>query len=358
MRQTVYSVLMALPLAVAACGGFDNTPFLTGTVRGRLTESDPALAVVSRVGNPELRASVATDGSFVLENVPAGTGELFIVASADKAARLPVVVPGGGSTRVDDVVPRAGAFLKLKVKASSRQKVNNGKASVRGTPFQDLQLDTEGALLLGPLPAGCYSLDVSAPGFQGKPTDVCVTESENEDVEVKVDPSEQDDSATQDCSVTGCETGSTCLPDGRCVECATNAQCATGLSCRNYRCEGPGALCAACEGDWQCRAGARCESLPDDSTSCVARCDNKGGCAQGFSCQSGRCLPLPAKFVGCPAYREVGTSCDSDSACRQRGLTQGLCVEGSCTFSCTSDADCPESFACTSAGMVTVCRPK
>ena len=46
MRQTGYSVLMALALVASACGGLDNTPFRTGNVRGRLTEADPSVAFV------------------------------------------------------------------------------------------------------------------------------------------------------------------------------------------------------------------------------------------------------------------------------------------------------------------------
>lgn len=73
---------LAFALVASACGGFDNTPFRTGTVRGHLTEADPSVALVSLVGNPDVRSTVAGDGTFVLEHVPAGQVELFIVASA------------------------------------------------------------------------------------------------------------------------------------------------------------------------------------------------------------------------------------------------------------------------------------
>ncbi|HSP77426.1 MAG TPA: carboxypeptidase regulatory-like domain-containing protein, partial [Myxococcaceae bacterium] len=92
MRQTVSSVLMALALAVSGCGGLDNAPFRLGTVRGRLTEATPSVALVSLMGNPGVRSTVAEDGSFVLERVPAGPAELFVVASPERAVRLPVMV--------------------------------------------------------------------------------------------------------------------------------------------------------------------------------------------------------------------------------------------------------------------------
>ncbi|HEY0096356.1 MAG TPA: carboxypeptidase regulatory-like domain-containing protein, partial [Archangium sp.] len=188
MRQTTSSVMMALAFALVAgaCGGFDNAPFRTGTVRGHLREADPAVAMVSLVGNPELRGPVAQDGTFVLENVPAGPVELFIVASADKAVRLPVVVPGGGSALLEDVVPRSGGFLELRVRGPARQRVEDGQVSVTGTPFQQLRLPEGGGLRVGPLPEGCYTLETSATGFPVKTTEACVKESESKEVKIQL----------------------------------------------------------------------------------------------------------------------------------------------------------------------------
>src|SRR3712207_2386879 len=79
-----------LPLLMAGCGNLENAPFRVGTVRGQLTEFDPAVALVSVVGEPGVLATVDAQGHFTLEGAPAGPVELFIVATLDKAARLPV----------------------------------------------------------------------------------------------------------------------------------------------------------------------------------------------------------------------------------------------------------------------------
>lgn len=240
MRQSTYSVMMALALVASACGGFDNTPFRTGTVRGQLTEADPAVAVVSLVGNPEVRSTVAADGTFVLERVPAGPVELFIVASADKAVRLPVVVPGGGSARLEDVVPRVAGFLELRVRGPGRQVLEGGRASVTGTPFQQQPLAKDGSLRVGPLPEGCYTVEASAPGFPAKKAEACVTESESKEVKIQLPGTAEDvDLIHRGCATTGCEHGTQCAADGRCVECLSNEQCAPGLACRDEHCQPP-----------------------------------------------------------------------------------------------------------------------
>jgi len=244
MRQTTYSVMMALAFALVAgaCGGFDNTPFRTGTVRGHLTEADPAVALVSLVGDPDVRSTVAADGTFVLGGVPAGPGELFIVASANKAVRLPVVVPGGGSASLQNVVPRAAGFLELRVRGPARQPFENGQVSVTGTPFQQQRLDEEGGLRVGPLPQGCYTLETSATGFPVKKTEACVEENESKEVKIQLPATGDDvDRLVRGCGTTGCERGRHCASDGWCVECVSNDQCAPGLSCRDERCQTPGA---------------------------------------------------------------------------------------------------------------------
>jgi hypothetical protein len=243
MRQSTYSVMMTLAsaLVASACGGFDNTPFRTGTVRGQLTEADPSVALVSVVGVPEARCPVARDGTFELHQAPAGPVELFIVASANKAVRLPVVVPGGGSTSVQNVEPRAAGFLELRVRGPARQPVEHGQVSVAGTPFQHLSLAEDGSLRVGPLPEGCYTLEASATGFPVRKTEACVKESESKEVRLQFPGADDDDQdfVNHGCVTTGCEHGTRCAPDGRCVECISNDQCAPGLSCRDERCQAP-----------------------------------------------------------------------------------------------------------------------
>jgi hypothetical protein len=311
-----------------------------GTVHGQLTESDPAVGLVSVLGSPGLRSNVDKDGQFKLENVPAGAAELFIIASANRALRLPITIPGGQSLSLGQVVPLEASFLSLRVKAPNKQQVNETQVSLVGTPLQRLQLDSEGRLRLGPLPDGCYTLSLSLSGFPNVSSETCVSAGETKEVKVNL-PAPDGNNGQLGCAATGCTEGLQCASDGRCVECLSDGQCGSGLTCRGFRCEGAGAVCSPCDGNWKCRSGTSCQDLPVGGAACLERGDDSDDCEEGCTCQAGRCLPDAAQFAGCTAYRRVGTACDGDARCSELGLINGLCLAGACTYRCTSDRECP-----------------
>ncbi|WP_164020702.1 carboxypeptidase-like regulatory domain-containing protein [Pyxidicoccus trucidator] len=362
--RTTFHIAMAtlLALVAGACGNLKNDPFRVGTVRGQLTEFDPAVALVALVGQPGLRSNVDAEGRFALEGVPAGPVELFIVATAEKAARVGVTVQGGQSIDVKKVATKDAGFFDLKVKAAQGQRVTGAQVSVVGTPFQRLQLDDKGRLRVGPLPDGCYGVTVSAIGFSLLQAEACVGPGEKK--EIKLDLEADEDSANRGCAVTGCAEGLRCAPNNKCVECYEDAQCGEGLSCKGFRCEGPGAWCAPCDGNWKCQQGATCQDLPEGSAACVAECADgaegaaEDACASGFTCQGGRCLPDAARFEGCHGLLGLSTQCDGDARCRDQGLTDGLCVDGACTIPCATDRECPGALRCEDSAAGRVCRPR
>lgn len=355
MRLLRHIAAVVLALGVAACGNLQNDPFRVGTVRGRLTESDAALAMVSVLGSPGIRTNVEADGSFTLERVPAGQVELLIVASSGKAMRLTVTVQGGGAVALGDVVPREAAFLDVHVKAQGKLRVSGGQVSVEGTPLQRMQLDDKGRARMGPLADGCYNVSASVPGFPAASASACVGNGETKDV--KIDLVVPDgDVVHHGCAVSGCEDGSLCAPNGQCVECYEDSQCGEGLSCKGFRCEGNGPQCGRCNGDWQCGGGASCQDLPEGTAACVAACNAKTSCDAGFTCQGGRCLPDAAQFAGCHAYKLVGSACDGDTSCQAQGLLNGLCLSGACTYRCATDRECPHGFFCVDSPAGAVCQ--
>ena len=362
MRSTFHIAMAALlALTTGACGNIRNDPFRVGTVRGQLTEYDPAVALVSLVGQPGVRSNVDAEGQFELTNVPAGPVELFIVATAEKAIRVGVTVQGGQSIEVKGVSPKAAGSLDMKVKASQGERVAGAQVSLVGTPFQRLVLDNSGQLKVGPLPEGCYEVTVSATGFPLTQAEGCVVAGKKTDLKITLEADPE--YVNRGCAVTGCADGLVCAPtNNKCVECFEDAQCGEGLSCRGFRCEGAGPQCSRCDGDWKCQAGTSCQDVPDGSTACVAMCGegvgSSDGCDAGFTCQGGRCLPDAARFAGCRALLGLGMACDGDDLCREQGLTDGLCVGGGCTVPCTSNRECPGSLQCLDSVAGRVCGSK
>lgn len=352
MGQRLHIAIAVLAaVGTVSCGGLDNAPFRVGTVHGQLSASDPSVAYVSVIGAPDVRSWVAPDGSFTLEQVPAGAAELFIVAAADRALRKPLVVQGGQSVSVGVLVPMEASFLSVGVKAPDHQRVASGQVSVVGTPVKELLLDDSGRVEIGPLPDGCYSLSLSVPGFPGLNSETCVSAGEQKEVKVTLP------TPASGCMETGCSDSFLCVQDGRCVECLEDSHCGPGLSCRNSRCES-GPLCTPCDGDWKCRAGASCQELPEGGRACVAACAANGKCRDGFTCQGSTCLPDETQYTGCAAYRSVGTPCTEDNLCKSLGLVNGVCLEGLCTFRCTEQDECPDGYSCESGSGGRLCRPE
>jgi hypothetical protein len=353
MRQALHiAMVVGLVLGALGCGELENAPFRIGTVHGRLTESDASVALVAVMGTPELRSGVAPNGTFTLEQVPAGEAELFIIASASKTLRVPLIVQGGQSISVGPLAPKEASILSMRVRAPSHQSVDQAKVTLVGTPVAPVRPDSTGRLRVGPLPDGCYTLSVTLEGFRDVTSETCVSAGETKDVKVNLP------APSSGCAVTGCSDDYLCLPDGRCVECLEDSHCGPRLSCRNSRCEGEGALCTACEGDWQCQSDASCQELPDGSKACVEPCRDSNECEDGFTCQGGRCLPDTAQFNSCQAYSSMGATCDGHARCRSAGLVNGLCIGGRCTIPCDSSPVCPESFSCESTSDGRVCVPE
>lgn len=189
-------------LGLGACGSLDNDPFRAGTVRGRLTEFDPAVALVSVVGAPDVRSGVDAQGRFTLSDVPAGPAELFIIATGDKAARVPFTVQGGQSVDVPDVAARAAGTFSVKLHVRGSRKVADATATVDGTPIEATQLDDKAPRNLGPLPEGCYGVSLSAPGFLSTAVQGCVEAGKQTPLHVDLVP--KDDSSEERCALVGC----------------------------------------------------------------------------------------------------------------------------------------------------------
>ncbi len=185
---------MALLAVAGACGGFNNGPLGEGSVRGRILGAEADVAWVSVFGESELMTGVSSDGRFELEGVPARTVELFVLASRTRAARVQVVPQGARIIDVGDIEAPPGAFITVQLRSDDGSVPEEGEVEVDGTPFDDLPVDpSTGELRVGPLPAGCYVLEVDAKEHAQKEEQVCVREGEERRLEVVLSKDDDDD---------------------------------------------------------------------------------------------------------------------------------------------------------------------
>lgn len=206
--------LLPIALAVlAACGGLENAPLRTGTVRGQLTGAD-GRAVVGVLGNEALRTAPGPDGRFVLEGVPTGEVELLVVVNALQAQRLKVTVDSATILDVGTVQARESGAIELYAVAPGGQLLTGGTVSLVGTPFSSpiRGPENEGEMVV---PAGCYQGRVAVPGLGSALSSVCVEEGRR--VERRISLAPPDGSVGREgCAVTGCSAGLTCSADRSC----------------------------------------------------------------------------------------------------------------------------------------------
>ena len=173
--------------------------------------------------------------------------------------------------------------------------------------------------------------------------------------------------------------------DGQlCDSCWNHQNCVSG-ACINYPGDGP--FCAQdCSGGKACPSGYECIALMGGYMECLPvnqHCAPVGGnipvgdfCYDHATCASGYCLVLPDSAVctqQCNPSQGGSAGCPSGMVCAGQG-TNGICYpqgsgqlgdsclspadcasfdcigigasEGACTQPCTSDAQCPGTYAC------------
>jgi hypothetical protein len=357
---------MLLPLLAAACGELETPDLAHGDVTGRVAGAAPG-AWVYPLGAPERKVAVASDGRFLLSELPAGAVRLVLFDGGLRAEVVEVVVAGAGRTVVERSaadMPLAGRLVMTVIPEGGVVPVAP-RFRVRGTDQAGVAQDG-GSAVIFPLPAGAYQLDTEMDGFQASEDGVAVASGLTDGVEVRLQVAT---SGAPGCTANGeqCRNGLRCdLGDGRCYQCRPDQDdCGPGATCDPVTrfCNGAAGaaaspVCSACADDAACgdaASGAYCEKAPGASS---GYCSRRGGCPAGFALDASdplapRCLAL----LGCHEYfEEFGERCFSSSTCDERdGIAGGFCrgadpergVPGYCTAACGADADCIVSgFAC------------
>jgi len=353
MAEGSRRLLLASALAAAACGRLSVPDLSTGTVEGRLLGAAPAGAYVYVRGAPDRIARVAADGSFALERTPVGTQRLILFDGVSRAEISgPVEVRGGMRSRLADrdagAMPLAGRIVAA-ARPSGGALPEGVRFTVEGTIHRDLV-----AGLLGPLPAGSWSLTVKMGGFRPRQIPVAVQAGLAADAELLLDIDDGDE--RRGCLSSSCPSGLHCASDGRCYACTRSEECGADDVCDpvTHTCvEGTadGDLCESVTAPGQCASGRMAPALP--YSYCSVGCAASPECPAGWSCDlaDGLCkVNLTCRDV----RATFGSPCLRDDTCAA-ALAGGFCLRreedaGFCTAPCAADA------SCAAAGYGT-CRP-
>lgn len=345
------------------------------TASGRALRADLGAARTGHGGTtvfvPEGPFSAVTndDGSYLLPALPAGPLQFFVYRVGYSSVSLgSVELRSGEEFRFRDVVlqpdtgPQAPGSLTGRL-AFSPAAEGNGDAVVELSSGAMGALDADAAFRFASLPPGLYALKARRsgyteavvpnvlvlPGAEASVGAVLLTnrpaadagQLPSSDAGFVPPPSDAGvgDAGVGDAGITDAGTSADAG-----TPCGSTAQCAAGEWCDQGHCQPQCSATVTCSGGRTCDPATStcvrtCASgcLPGSSCHgasglCRADCDLSYGCAAGFSCVSGVCLPecgtgLPA----CPAHR----------TCRA-----GACVPD---LTCDDDLDCPSDTMCRNA---------
>lgn len=213
MQTGVHRWALVAVLA-AACGELQNAPFYPATVRGALSGVDPAFAVIA-VRDAGLSVVPDSTGAFELEGVAPGSATLFVVANETHGRLIELRVAGGQVNDLGVLQLEPTSRIVVELEAPSAQRLDLAAVMVNGVPAHVTPTSELGEGSIGPLPAGCYQVDVRVPGFVNVSESVCLTAGERRELHVRLP--EPDGTITRGCAVTGCLNGYHCeTATGRC----------------------------------------------------------------------------------------------------------------------------------------------
>ena len=347
--------IRAAPLLLVlglACGGLDTPDLQHGAVTGRIPGAR-AGAYAYVLGSPEVLVQAAQDGTFRLDQVPAGQPNIVLFDGSAGAESLAVRVDGASVSHLDPGRPLKPAATLLVAASPLSGALPTGLAfTVDGTPLRQVSGES-GVAALFPLPAGTFAVLATQPGFQEKRVDVEVGEGGSGSLELDLDVATGDQ--RRGCLSCGCDHGLACNPvDGRCYQCVTNSDCgANGTCTASHTCsypQGTGQLCQACTAASDCQgAGAACVNPTGAALAgyCSRSCSGSESCPSGFDCRDNVCTAALSCLTSTVTY---GATCTEDRNC-QAALKDGKCLpadrEHDTAGYCAArvQAGCPAGFA-------------
>jgi hypothetical protein len=173
----------AILALTGACGGLDNRPLGLGAVSGTAAECD-GTGVVGVVGDIELQAVPDASCRFRIEGIPPGSHDLFVAPTSKTVTLVTFDAMATELTDVGSVIGQAGAFARIRVSAPMGVDID-GQVLVPGLPLKSIAVGHSGMVRIGPLPSGCYVLEVSLKNLGKKSLTSCLAQGEEQSLDVQ-----------------------------------------------------------------------------------------------------------------------------------------------------------------------------
>jgi len=182
----IYSLLLILVLAVSGCDDEGTSPDgITGSLQGVVTDQETG----NPVENAELRTgtystSTASDGSYLLENIPSGERSIFVEHDYYTSQTIEATIPEN-DTLTQDIEMMFGGFGKISgtVQTDPSLPATTIKVAVVGAA-DTFDIAENGQFLTAYLPAGNLTIDIIPADhyFIERITDIEVTRKTTENI--------------------------------------------------------------------------------------------------------------------------------------------------------------------------------
>ena len=156
------SVLIRLP--DSNCGGGTPVGWVRGTVTNAVT-GQPIRGATVTVTGTNISAITGADGTYELNNVPAGQQTLNGSAARFSPRQVQVNVPAGQVTTEDiSLTPLTGTLQGYVINAFNNQPIAGATVSVKGTGLTAVS-GNDGLYTISNIPAGSKTVDAARSGF-------------------------------------------------------------------------------------------------------------------------------------------------------------------------------------------------
>lgn len=197
-------------VAFAGCGGFDNRVLTQGQLALRVAthELEPGKAWVA-LPSRGLVAPISDAGVALLGELEPGAVDVVVMASREAGAFLRTTVRARETVDLGTLALSRAQRIRVELDTEGEPNLAQTTGLLRGLPLAEVHAEDDGDLELGPVPPGCYELELRVPGYGQLSANGCTATDGGSPSRVAL-PQPNGQAGREGCVVTGCRDGRRC----------------------------------------------------------------------------------------------------------------------------------------------------